>query len=70
MDADYAFSFATIMPALAIHTVQGANHLSPYAGQTVRVLGIVTARDVERLLDAGSESRRRRRALGGHLRLH
>jgi predicted extracellular nuclease len=44
MDADYAFGFATIMPALAIHTVQGANHLSPYAGQTVRVLGIVTAR--------------------------
>ena len=44
MAADYAFSFATETPAIAIHTVQGASHISPFNGQTVRVLGIVTAK--------------------------
>src|SRR5262249_57161846 len=44
MAADYVFSFATQVPATPIHTIQGAAHLSPLAGQTVRTLGIVTAK--------------------------
>src|SRR5262249_25009401 len=44
MAADYTFSFATQVPATPIHAIQGAAHLSPLAGQTVRTLGIVTAK--------------------------
>ncbi|HSC51765.1 MAG TPA: Ig-like domain-containing protein [Gaiellaceae bacterium] len=44
MAADYVFSFATQVPPTAIHTIQGAEHTSPYAGQSVRTTGIVTAK--------------------------
>ncbi len=44
MAADYTFSFATQLPPIAIHTIQGAGHISPYNGQSIRTLGIVTAR--------------------------
>jgi len=44
MAADYVFSFATELPATAIHTIQGAAHISPYNGQSVRTTVIVTAR--------------------------
>jgi uncharacterized protein len=44
MAADYVFSFSTETAPIPIHDVQGAAHLSPYSGQVVRVLGIVTAR--------------------------
>lgn len=44
MAADYTLSFATQIPPTAIHTIQGAAHISPYSGQSVRTLGIVTAR--------------------------
>ena len=44
MAADYVFSFTTELPATAIHSLQGATHISPYNGQSVRTTGIVTAR--------------------------
>lgn len=44
MAADYVFGFATQVPATPIHTIQGAAHISPYAGQSVRTTGIVTAK--------------------------
>ncbi len=44
MAADYSFSFATQLPPTAIHTIQGATHISPFNGQSVRTLGIVTAK--------------------------
>jgi uncharacterized protein len=44
MAADYVFSFATELPATAIHTIQGAAHISPDNGQSVRTTGIVTAK--------------------------
>ena len=44
MAADYVFSFSTETAPIAIHDVQGTAHLSPYNGQVVQVLGIVTAR--------------------------
>ena len=44
MAADYTFSFGTQLPPTAIHTIQGAAHISPYNGQPVRTLGIVTAK--------------------------
>jgi uncharacterized protein len=44
MDADYVFSFTTEGVQVPIHDVQGAAHISPYNGQVVRVLGVVTAR--------------------------
>jgi len=44
MAADFPFTFQTILPLTAIHAIQGAAHLSPLAGQTVRTSGIVTAR--------------------------
>jgi uncharacterized protein len=44
MAADYVFSFATETPPVPIHAVQGASHLSPLAGQVVKVVGTVTAR--------------------------
>ena len=47
MDADYVFSFTIEAPqqVLAIHHIQGAGHMSPYAGQNVTgVRGVVTAK--------------------------
>jgi uncharacterized protein len=44
MAADFVFSFATETTPIPIHDVQGAVHISPYNGQVVKVLGIVTAR--------------------------
>jgi uncharacterized protein len=44
MTDDYVFSFATETAPIPIHDVQGAAHISPYNGQVVKVLGIVTAR--------------------------
>ena len=42
--ADYTWSFTTVAPTLRIHTIQGAAHLSPHAGQrTSHVPGVVTA---------------------------
>jgi predicted extracellular nuclease len=43
MAADYQFSFTIALPLTAIHTIQGATHLSPLAGTPVRTSGIVTA---------------------------
>ena len=44
MAADYTWSFTTVAPTLRIHEIQGAAHLSPYAGQrTSNVPGVVTA---------------------------
>jgi predicted extracellular nuclease len=44
MAANHAFTFTTILPVTQIGQVQGAAHLSPYAGQAVKVEGIVSAR--------------------------
>ena len=44
MAANYTFGFTTELTAIPIHTVQGATHMSPFAGVSVRVLGVVTAR--------------------------
>jgi uncharacterized protein len=44
MATDYTFTFAMQLPPIAIHTIQGAAHISPYNGQSVRTTGIVTAR--------------------------
>jgi uncharacterized protein len=44
MGGDYTWSFTTLAPTLRVHTIQGATHLSPYAGQrTSHVPGVVTA---------------------------
>jgi predicted extracellular nuclease len=44
--ADTTLSFATAAPVTptAIHELQGASHVSPFAGQTVTTTGVVTAR--------------------------
>lgn len=45
MAADYEWSFAAITPPTAIHSIQGAGHISPLSGQNVcNVQGIVTAK--------------------------
>jgi predicted extracellular nuclease len=44
MAADYVFTFTTQTAPIPIHVVQGATHISPYNGQVVKVLGVVTAR--------------------------
>jgi predicted extracellular nuclease len=44
MAADYAFSFTTEAPITPIHTIQGAAHVSVFAGQTLTTAGIVTAK--------------------------
>jgi predicted extracellular nuclease len=44
MAASQSLTFTTILPVTQIGQVQGAAHLSPYVGQTVKVEGIVTAR--------------------------
>jgi predicted extracellular nuclease len=44
MGADYVFTFTTEAAPIPIHAVQGAAHISPYSGQVVKVLGIVTGR--------------------------
>jgi predicted extracellular nuclease len=44
MAADFTFAFATETAATPIHDVQGATHISPFNGQIVKVVGIVTAR--------------------------
>jgi len=44
MDADYVFGFTAEVSATPIHAIQGAAHISPYSGQSVRTTGIVTAK--------------------------
>ena len=43
MAANHTFSFTTTLPVTQIGQVQGAGHLSPYAGQLVKVEGVVIA---------------------------
>ena len=43
MSANHVLSFTTTLPVTQIAEVQGAGHLSPYAGQPVKVEGVVTA---------------------------
>ncbi len=43
MTVDDSWSFTTTAPPIAIHAIQGSTHISPYLGQTVTTLGIVTA---------------------------
>jgi len=43
MAADYTFGFTTELALTQISQVQGAGHLSPYAGQLVKVEGVVIA---------------------------
>jgi hypothetical protein len=44
MTADHAFTFSTTAPTRRIFEIQGASHLSPYAGQLVSgVPGVITA---------------------------
>ena len=43
MAASHVFSFATSLPLTQIAEVQGAGHLSPFAGQSRKVEGIVIA---------------------------
>jgi predicted extracellular nuclease len=43
MAANHAFTFTTTLPLTQIGQVQGAGHLSPYAGQLVKVEGVVIA---------------------------
>jgi predicted extracellular nuclease len=43
MAADHVFSFSTEIPLTQIAQVQGTSHLSPYAGQLVKVEGVVIA---------------------------
>jgi predicted extracellular nuclease len=43
MAADHVFSFTTTLPLTQIAEVQGAGHLSPHAGQLVKVEGVVIA---------------------------
>jgi predicted extracellular nuclease len=43
MAADHVFSFTTTLPVTQIGQVQGAGHLSPFAGQLVMVEGVVIA---------------------------
>jgi endonuclease/exonuclease/phosphatase family metal-dependent hydrolase len=43
MAANHVFSFTTTLPVTQISQVQGAGHLSPYAGQQVKVEGVVIA---------------------------
>jgi hypothetical protein len=45
MSADYAFSFTTVQPPVAIHDIQGRSHISPKVGQLVSgVTGVVTGK--------------------------
>jgi predicted extracellular nuclease len=43
MAADFTASFTTATPPVSIHDIQGAGHISPLSGQTIRTGGIVTA---------------------------
>jgi uncharacterized protein len=43
MAANHSFSFSTTMPVTQIGQVQGAGHFSPFAGQVVKVEGVVIA---------------------------
>jgi uncharacterized protein len=43
MAADYVFSFTTTLGVTQIGQVQGAGHFSPFAGQLVKVEGVVIA---------------------------
>ena len=43
MTANFTASFTMVMPPIPIHDIQGATHLSPKTGQTVKTQGIVTA---------------------------
>jgi predicted extracellular nuclease len=45
MSSNYVFSFGTVPPPVAIHSIQGAAHVSPIAGMSViGVTGVVTAK--------------------------
>jgi uncharacterized protein len=44
MAADYVFSFTAETPATPIHNIQGATHISPLNGTTVRTNGTVVAK--------------------------
>ena len=41
--ANHSFSFTTSLPVMQIGQVQGAGHFSPFAGQLVKVEGVVIA---------------------------
>jgi predicted extracellular nuclease len=43
MAANHMFSFTTTLPVTQIGQVQGAGHMSPFAGQIVKVEGVVIA---------------------------
>jgi predicted extracellular nuclease len=43
MTANHVFNFTTTLPVTQIGEVQGAGHLSPFAGQLVKVEGVVIA---------------------------
>jgi predicted extracellular nuclease len=43
MASNHSFSFATVTPTQPISEIQGASHLSPYAGEHVKVEAIVIA---------------------------
>jgi len=43
MAANHSFTFTTTLPVMQISQVQGAGHFSPFAGQLVKVEGVVIA---------------------------
>jgi predicted extracellular nuclease len=43
MAANHSFTFTTTLPVMQIGQVQGAGHFSPFAGQPVKVEGVVIA---------------------------
>jgi len=43
MTADHIVVFRVVTAPIPIHNIQGAGHLSPFSGQTVKTTGIVTA---------------------------
>jgi predicted extracellular nuclease len=45
MAADFQLAFTVALPVTPIHAIQGATHVSPFAGQAARTTGIVTALD-------------------------
>ncbi len=72
MAADYTFSFTVAAPVVLtpIHTIQGAAHISPLAGQTVSTTGIVTAKTTNGFYLQDPNADARSRHLRGDLRLH
>ena len=43
MAANFVFSFTTVLAVTPIHDIQGAAHLSPKSGMTLKTQGVVTA---------------------------